>query len=144
MGETKVSCILLHWGVQLRLAILWARPTIFAAGKGRGGKFSISFVSSLSFIFLFPPLSLSFISTVSLLPFSGRRHKMSTMVDVSLNSNTINQYLLCSKGSNSKSWITRATVQGFCTSSYGAVHLWEILWKYLKRFSTYRVDTSTW
>ena len=28
-----------HWSVQLRLADSWARPTIFAVGKGRGGIF---------------------------------------------------------------------------------------------------------
>ena len=60
----------------LKLAYSWARPAILAAGKGRGGNALISSVSSLSFIFL-STLSLSFISsTVSLLPFSGRRHKM--------------------------------------------------------------------
>ena len=53
-GVAKVSCILCHQGVQLRLAYSWARPTILIAGKDRGGMF-ISSVSSLSFLFLFFP-----------------------------------------------------------------------------------------
>ena len=77
-GVAKVSCILRHQGVQLILNYSWARPAVLAAGMGRGGMFNFFCV----FIFIhFPlsPLSLSFISTVSsisLLPFSGRRHKM--------------------------------------------------------------------
>ena len=39
LGEAKVSCILRHGGVQLRLAYSWARPAILVAGKGRGGRF---------------------------------------------------------------------------------------------------------
>ena len=39
LGEAKMSCILHHPGVQLRLAYSWARPAILAAGKGRGGMF---------------------------------------------------------------------------------------------------------
>ena len=37
--KAKVSCILRHWGVQLRLAYSWARPAILVAlpGKGRRG-----------------------------------------------------------------------------------------------------------
>ena len=78
----KVSCILRHWGAQPILAYSWARPAILVAGKGRGGGGGgvfISSVSSLSFLFL-SSLSLSFIlstiSSISFLPFSGRRHKM--------------------------------------------------------------------
>ena len=62
-------------GLQLpRLAIL-------VAGKGRVGNVFISSVSSLSFLFLFLPCPAhSFISStmssISFLPFSGRRHKM--------------------------------------------------------------------
>ena len=64
LGEAKVSCILRHRGVQLRLAYSLARPTNRAAGKDRGGGcFLFSSVSSLSFIFLFSPLSLFFISS---------------------------------------------------------------------------------
>ena len=33
----RLSCILRHGGVQLRLAYSWAMPAILAAGKGRGG-----------------------------------------------------------------------------------------------------------
>ena len=78
MGEAKVSCIWRHRDVQLLLAYRWARPGILAADKGRGRMF-LFLVSSLSFIF-HCPLSLSFISTtissISLLSFSGRRHKI--------------------------------------------------------------------
>ena len=38
-GVAKVSCILRHRGVQLKLAYSWARPAILVAGKGRGGMF---------------------------------------------------------------------------------------------------------
>ena len=41
------------------------------------------------------------------------------------------QYLWCSNGNNSKSRLTRVMVLMFCTSSHGALHLWEISWKYL-------------
>ena len=54
------------------------------------------------------------------------------------------QYLLCSKGCNWKSRLTRVTFYVFCTLSHGALHLWEVSSKYLEWFSTYRVDTSTW
>ena len=79
LGEAKVSCILRHLGVKLILAYSWARSAVLAAGKGRGGNVFISSVPSFSFIFL-SPLSLSFISytisSIYLLPYSGRRHKM--------------------------------------------------------------------
>ena len=66
-------------GVQLILAYRWARPAVLAAGMGRGGMFN--FFCVFTFIhFPLSPLSLSFISStissISLLPFSGRRHKM--------------------------------------------------------------------
>ena len=35
-GGAKVLCILHHWGVQLILAYIWARPAILVVGKGRG------------------------------------------------------------------------------------------------------------
>ena len=54
-GGAKVWCILYHWGVQPILAYSWARPAILVAGKGRGGFFFISSVSSLSFLFLILP-----------------------------------------------------------------------------------------
>ena len=75
-GGAKVSCILRYRGVQLILAYSWAWPAVLLAGKGKGGMF----LFLLFFTFVpapFPSLSLSFISsTISFLPFSGRRHKM--------------------------------------------------------------------
>ena len=53
LGEAKVSCILRHRGVQMIFAYSWAKSAILAAGKGRGGMFFISSVSSLSLIFPF-------------------------------------------------------------------------------------------
>ena len=57
-----VSCILLHRGVQLILANSWGRPANLAVAKSRrggggGGNIFISFVSSLSSVFLFLPCS---------------------------------------------------------------------------------------
>ena len=79
LGGVKVSCILCHWGVQLILAYSWARPAILVAGKGR----EVIFYFFCFYTFIHVPLSslsLSFIfsaiSSVSFLPFSGRRHKM--------------------------------------------------------------------
>ena len=78
-GVAKVSCILRHQGIQLILAYSWARPAILIAGKIRGGDVFIS----CFFTFIPVPLSslsISFISStissISFLPFSGRRHKM--------------------------------------------------------------------
>ena len=74
-GGAKVSCTSRHRGVQLILAYSWATPAIIVAGKGRRGMFlfllCLHFHSCSSF---FPVLS--FISSISFLPFSGRRHKM--------------------------------------------------------------------
>ena len=75
----KVLCILRHRAVQLILAYSWARPAILVAGKGRGEMFL--FLLFLHFIHvLLSSLSLYFISStissISFLPFSGRRHKM--------------------------------------------------------------------
>ena len=62
MGEAKMLCILGHCGIQLRLAYSWARPAIFAVGKGTGEYFY--FFCFFTFIcFLFSPLSLSFFSS---------------------------------------------------------------------------------
>ena len=75
LGEAKVSSIWHQRGIQLILAYSWARPAILAAGKGRGGMFL--FLRFFTFIhFPLSPLSLSLISSTSLLPFSGRWHKM--------------------------------------------------------------------
>ena len=78
-GGAKVLCILHHWGVQLILAYSWARPAILVVGKGRGGMFY--FFCFFTFIPVpLSSLSLSFISStlssISFLPLSGRRHKM--------------------------------------------------------------------
>ena len=72
-GEAKVSCILLHRGVQLILAYSWTRPAVLAAGKGRGGFFLfLLFLHCHSFSFLpcpshlSPILSLLFLFSLSL------------------------------------------------------------------------------
>ena len=74
-GGAKVLYILHHWGVQLILAYSWARPAILVVGNGRGGMFLF-----LLFLHFHSFLPLSFISStlssISFLPFSGRRHKM--------------------------------------------------------------------
>ena len=95
-GGAKVSCSLHHLGVQLILAYSWARPATLVAGKGRGGIFFISSVSTLSFLFLFLPCPslpsplLSILSLFSL--FLGDDTKWPTRVDVSLNPNSINNH----------------------------------------------------
>ena len=62
-------------GRPTNIGLSWVRPAILTEGKDREGVIFISSVSSLSFIFLFLPCP-SFISfTISLLPFSGRRHR---------------------------------------------------------------------
>ena len=88
-GGGMVLCIFHHGGVQLILAYSWGRPGTLVAGKGRGGIFY--FFCFFTFIPVpLSSLSLSFISStissISFLPFSGRRP---TRVDVSLNPNTI-------------------------------------------------------
>ena len=58
-----MSCILPSLEHTTEIDLIWARPAVLAAGKGRGGMF-FSSISSLSFIFLFlrcPSLSVSFI-----------------------------------------------------------------------------------
>ena len=79
-GGAKVLCFLHHWGVQLILAYSWARPAILVVGKGRGGMFLfllfLHFHSCSSF-FPVPLFHLLYsLSSISFLPFSGRRHKM--------------------------------------------------------------------
>ena len=71
-----MSCILRHQGVQLILTYSWARPAILVAGKAKEGGFCV-------FTFIPDPLSSlslslisSTISSISFLPFSGRRLKM--------------------------------------------------------------------
>ena len=86
LGEAKVSCILPHRGIQLRLTDSWASPAILRAGKGRRGTFFICSVSSLSFIFLFlscPSLSSPLPPTLSLFSLSlGDDTNSPTRVDV--------------------------------------------------------------
>ena len=78
--DVKVSCILCHLGVQLKLAYIWARPAILVAGKGRGGMFLfllfLHFHSCSSF-FPVPLFHLLCYPSYLFLPFSGRWHKMS-------------------------------------------------------------------
>ena len=77
LGVTKVLGILCHQGVQLILAPNWARPAILIIGMGECFYFFCFFtfipvpLSSLSLSFIS-----STVSSVSFLPFSGRRHKM--------------------------------------------------------------------
>ena len=96
-GGAKVSCILCHRDVQLILAYSWARPAILVAGKGREVMFLfllfLHFHSCSSFFpvplfHLFCYLFCRFFS-LSL----GDDTKWPTRVDVSLNPNTINQYI---------------------------------------------------
>ena len=79
LDEAKVSCSLHHRGVQLILAYIWARPAIPAASKGGGGMFFFLLFRHWH-SFAFSPVPLFFISStvssISLLPFSGRQHKM--------------------------------------------------------------------
>ena len=90
----KVSCILSRRGVQLILAYSWARPAILVAGKGKGEMFLfLLFLHShsvpLSSLFVF--FISATISSISFLPFSWRRHKWPTRVDMSLNPNTFSK-----------------------------------------------------
>ena len=78
-GGAKVLCILDHRGVQLILAYSWARPAILVGVRVEGECFY--FFCFFTFIPVpLSSLSLSFISStlssISFLPFSGRRHKM--------------------------------------------------------------------
>ena len=81
-GGAKVSCILCHRGVQLILAYSWARPAILVVGKGSGAMLLFHLFLPCSSFFPVPLSSLfiSFISStifsISFLPFSWRRHKM--------------------------------------------------------------------
>ena len=49
-------------------------------------------------------------------------------------------YLQCSKGGNSKSRLFRDMVLVFCQSYHDDIHLHKVSRKYLKQFSSYRVD----
>ena len=55
VGEAKVSCSFCHSGGQLVLAYSWARSTVLAAGRGRGGMLLfLLFFHFLSFPSFFP------------------------------------------------------------------------------------------
>ena len=94
-----VSCILLHRGIQLILANSWGMPANLAVAKSRGGVGGEYFYFFCFFTFnSFPlsPLFLSFISSTisSIFSFSlGNDTKWPTRVDVSFNQDTINQKL---------------------------------------------------
>ena len=95
------------------LAYSWAMPTILVAGKSRGGMF-------LFFCFFtFTPLrlsslSLSFISStissISFLPFSGRRHKMThkgwRVVKPPLNQSLVWKCCPCIMANRNSAWNT--------------------------------------
>ena len=53
-----------------------------------------------------------------------------------------NCYLQSSKGQNSKRINTRVMVLAFCTSSNVGYYLYEVSWRYLERFLSYRADTT--
>ena len=54
-----------------------------------------------------------------------------------------NGYVQRSMGNKSKSRQTRVTAHVFCTSSYDALCLYEVSWKYHERYQTYGAGTST-
>ena len=127
LGGAKVSFILRHRGVQPILAYSWARPAILVAGKGRGGCFYFFF------FFTFIPVSLSFlslsfisstISSISFLPFSGRRHKMTHkgwhVVKPQLNQSNHCQKLVM----NDSPWQTKSVVHTFLTDVSAILHCW--------------------
>ena len=95
---------------QLILAYSWASSAILVACKDRGGDVSISFVSSLSFLFLFfpcPSHASPLLSLLSLLSLSlGDDTKWPTRTDVSLNPNTINQSINYHRLQIAHSWNT--------------------------------------
>ena len=53
-----------------------------------------------------------------------------------------NCYLKSSKGWNSKSINTRVMILALCTSSNVGKYLYEVSWRYLERFLSYRADTT--
>ena len=97
-GDAKVSCILSHQGVQLKLAYSWARPAILVAGKDRGGMFLFLLFHhfySCSYFFLVPLFHLFYYLFYLFSLSVGDDTKWPTRVDVSLNPNTINCVMLC-------------------------------------------------
>ena len=76
LGEARCP-ILRHRGVQLIFAYRWAGLAIFAEGNGRGGMiYFFCFFTFIHFPFSPVPLFHFLYCLLSLLPFSGRRHKM--------------------------------------------------------------------
>ena len=49
--------------------------------------------------------------------------------------------LKITKGNNSAKKVGGVTVVNLCTSSSHALYFYQVLWNYLKRFQSYRVDT---
>ena len=75
VGWCESAVYLTSPGVQLILAYSWARPAILVAGKDRGGMFLFLHCHSCSSFSPVPFYHLFYYS-ISFLPFSGRRHKM--------------------------------------------------------------------
>ena len=85
VGWCEGAVYLTSPGRQLILAYSWARPAILVVGKGRGGMFLFllflhfhscsSFFPAPLFHLLYSLFSPT-LSSISFLPFSGRRHKM--------------------------------------------------------------------
>ena len=85
VGWCEGAVYLTSPGRQLILAYSWARPAILVVGKGRGGMFLFLlflYFHSCSSFFPAPLFHLLYslfsptLSSISFLPFSGRRHKM--------------------------------------------------------------------
>ena len=108
-GGAKKLCILCHRAIRLILAYSWARPAILAADKGRGGMFYF-FCFFTSIPVPLSSLFLSFISTVSSLPFSGRQHKMThkgwCVVKPHHNQTILNFYLTLIKTLDLSRWFS--------------------------------------
>ena len=51
-------CILLHWGVQLLFAYIWAGPAFLIAGEDRGGMFFFILFLHVHYYFSFLPVPL--------------------------------------------------------------------------------------
>ena len=95
-GGAKVSCILCHRGVQLKLAYSWARPPILVAGKGRGGMFLFLLFHnfySCSSVFPVPLFHLLYYLFCPFSPFLWEKiqNDLPARVDMSLNPNTIRE-----------------------------------------------------
>ena len=79
----------------LILALSWARPAILVAGKGRGGMFLFLLFLHFHSCSSFFPVPLFYLLYCLFYLFSlGDNTKWPTRIDVSLNPNTINQFLV--------------------------------------------------